>query len=32
MGVRFVLAGQAAQFMMAAAAARTASMRKIFGG
>jgi 2-keto-3-deoxy-L-rhamnonate aldolase RhmA len=32
MGVRFVLAGQDAQFMMAAAAARTASMRKIFGG
>jgi 2-keto-3-deoxy-L-rhamnonate aldolase RhmA len=32
MGVRLVLAGRDAQFMMAAATARTASMRKIFGG
>jgi 4-hydroxy-2-oxoheptanedioate aldolase len=32
MGVRFVLAGQDASFMMAAATARTAFMRKIFGG
>ena len=32
MGVRFVLAGQDAQFMMSAATARTAFMRKIFGG
>jgi 2-keto-3-deoxy-L-rhamnonate aldolase RhmA len=32
MGVRFVLAGQDAQFMMSAAGARTAFMRKIFGG
>ncbi|MGD9614853.1 MAG: HpcH/HpaI aldolase/citrate lyase family protein [Alphaproteobacteria bacterium] len=32
MGVRFVLAGQDGPFMMAAATARTAFMRKIFGG
>jgi 2-keto-3-deoxy-L-rhamnonate aldolase RhmA len=32
MGVRFVLAGQDASFMMSAATARTAFMRKIFGG
>jgi 4-hydroxy-2-oxoheptanedioate aldolase len=32
MGVRFVLAGQDAQFMMSAATARTAFMRKISGG
>ena len=32
MGVRFVLAGQDGPFMMAAASARTAFMRKIFGG
>jgi 2-keto-3-deoxy-L-rhamnonate aldolase RhmA len=31
-GVRFVLAGQDAQFMMAAVTARTAFMRKSFGG
>jgi hypothetical protein len=32
MGVRFVLAGQDGPFMMAAASARTAFMRKTFGG
>ena len=32
MGVRFVLAGQDGPFMMSAATARTAFMRKIFGG